>query len=84
MEWEGGSETHFLVIVIVCVDVGTTSAGHPMLASLEGSGGGRGWRREGVEEGEGGGGEGGGGKGWIPPAVRGGGAQGGTITACAK
>jgi len=34
VEWEGGSETHFLVIVIVCVDVGTTSAGHPMLASL--------------------------------------------------
>ena len=72
MEWEGGSETHFLVIVIVCVDVGTTSAGHPMLASLEGSGGGRGWRRERVEEGGGGGG-----RGWRREGVEEGGGEGG-------
>lgn len=33
MGWKGGSDTHFLVAIIVCVDA--ISAGHPMLARLE-------------------------------------------------
>lgn len=33
MGWEGRSDTHFLVAIVVCVDA--ISAGHPMLARLE-------------------------------------------------
>ena len=33
MGWEGGSDTHFLVAIVVCVDA--ISAGHPMLARLK-------------------------------------------------
>ena len=37
MGWEGGSDTHFLVAIVVCVDA--ISAGHPMLARLKRGGG---------------------------------------------